>query len=353
MASPLLEQSAHKLVLDVSRCGLLVDGDPARLTQVVTNLLTNACKYTSPGGRIDVTATVDGDHVVICVRDNGIGITPEALPNIFDLFVQGRQASDRALGGLGLGLTIVKNLVEQHEGTVSAHSDGYDEGSEFIVRLPVAKRAAAAAPGPLTEPALARVAAPNGLRILVVDDNEDAAEMLAAALRLHGCEVMVAHDGPQALNLAAGHAFGAALLDIGLPVMDVTTCSASARDREPARSATGRHPGYGQDSIANERCRRVSATSSQACRYCCTRCAGGEPGMSHLVQLFLPLQDNEGQSFPASHLHRVRDELTQQFNGMTAYTRAPAEGRWQSGDDRTVRDDIASMSDDEELDRAW
>jgi PAS domain S-box-containing protein len=249
MASPLLEQSAHKLVLDVPRCGLLVDGDPARLTQVITNLLTNASKYTSPGGRIEVTATVDGDDVVISVRDNGIGITPEALPNIFDLFVQGRQASDRALGGLGLGLTIVKNLVEQHEGTVSALSDGYDEGSEFIVRLPAAKRAAAAATGPLTEPAFARVAAPNGLRILVVDDNEDAAEMLAAALRLQGCEVMVAHDGPQALNLAAGHAFGAALLDIGLPVMDGYELAVRLRGMTRLREARlVAITGYGQQS---------------------------------------------------------------------------------------------------------
>jgi PAS domain S-box-containing protein len=248
-ASPLFEHSAHRLVLDVPRHGLLVDGDPARLTQVITNLLTNACKYTSPGGRIGVSATVDGDDIVISVRDNGIGITADVLPHIFGLFVQGRQASDRALGGLGLGLTIVKNLVEQHAGSVSAHSDGNDEGSEFVVRLPIAKRSAAAAAAPSPQPIVASGAAANGVRILVVDDNEDAAEMLAAALRLHGCEVLVAHDGPQALNVATGNAFGAALLDIGLPVMDGYELAVRLRGMESLKEARlVAITGYGQES---------------------------------------------------------------------------------------------------------
>ncbi|HVE88641.1 MAG TPA: ATP-binding protein [Burkholderiaceae bacterium] len=248
IASPLFEQSAHQLVLDVPRGGLLVDGDPARLTQVITNLLTNACKYTSPGGRIEVSATVDGADIVISVRDNGIGMSAEVLPHIFGLFVQGRQASDRALGGLGLGLTIVKNLVEQHDGNVSAHSDGSDEGSEFVVRLPIANRAAAAAE-PSIEPIVRHGNAANRLRILVVDDNEDAAEMLAAALRLHGCEVVVAHDGPQALNLAAGHAFGAALLDIGLPVMDGYELAVRLRGMTSLKEARlVAITGYGQES---------------------------------------------------------------------------------------------------------
>jgi signal transduction histidine kinase len=133
---PLLETRGHHLVVNVPSQGLPVEGDPTRLTQVVANLLTNAAKYTNPGGQISVSARVDGAQVVLSVRDNGIGISLEALPFIFDLFVQERQPGGRAQGGLGLGLTIVRSLVERHGGSVSAASDGTDRGSEFTVRLP-------------------------------------------------------------------------------------------------------------------------------------------------------------------------------------------------------------------------
>ena len=247
IASPLLEQQAHTLELDVPREGLAVHGDAARLVQVLTNLLTNAGKYTPPGGRVTVSAAADGDHVVLTVRDTGIGIQPDVLPYVFDLFVQGPQAIDRARGGLGLGLTIVRSLVEQHGGHVCAHSDGPGKGSEVIVRLPkVASRSESAAT--LRETARAEAIA-SGARVLVVDDNADAAEMLAGALTSHGCEVLVAHDGPEALRIGAEHPFDAALLDIGLPVMD--GYELAGRLRELPTLATARLvavTGYGQES---------------------------------------------------------------------------------------------------------
>ncbi len=136
MASPLIEQRAHELTVDMPRHGLCVDGDPVRLSQVVSNLLTNAAKYTPPGGRITVRAEAAGGEVVLRVRDSGIGISPDLLPRIFDLFVQERQAIDRSQGGLGLGLSIVRNLIERHGGSVQARSEGLGRGSEFVVRLP-------------------------------------------------------------------------------------------------------------------------------------------------------------------------------------------------------------------------
>ncbi|MBC8119249.1 MAG: response regulator, partial [Burkholderiaceae bacterium] len=248
MASPLLEQQAHDLVLHVTRSGLRVDADPARLTQVFTNLLTNACKYTGPGGHISISAMAEGDEVVVRVQDNGIGVPAEVLPHIFGPFVQGRQPIDREMGGLGLGLTIAKNLVEQHGGSVTANSEGTDRGSEFIVRLPRALSGPASATAP-TQPRTMPPGDANGLLILVVDDNEDGAEMLAAALRLQGCDVRVAHDGPAALRIAASHKFAAALLDIGLPVMDGYELARHLREME-GLSATKliAVTGYGQDS---------------------------------------------------------------------------------------------------------
>ena len=151
MASPLLEQRTHTLTVDVPRHGLLVDGDPIRLSQVVSNLLTNAAKYTPPGGHITVQAEPAEGEVVLRVRDTGVGIAPDLLPRVFDLFVQERQGIDRSQGGLGLGLTIVRNLIEGHGGSVQARSEGLGHGSEFIVRLP---RASVEPAGPLAVPDL-------------------------------------------------------------------------------------------------------------------------------------------------------------------------------------------------------
>ena len=249
VASPLLEQRQHAITIDVPRTGLAVEGDVARLSQILSNLLTNAAKYTPPGGRITVSAAADGADVVLRVRDTGVGINADVLPRVFDLFVQGRQSIDRAEGGLGLGLTIVRSLVERHGGTVSAASEGVDKGSEFIVRLPhAAQPAAAAAPAADGDLASDADSERRGARVLIVDDNDDAATMLAYALRAKGYDAHLAHDGFEALRIAADIRPHLALLDIGLPVMDGYELAGQLRALEgltslPLIAVTG----YGQD----------------------------------------------------------------------------------------------------------
>ncbi|HEY4573202.1 MAG TPA: response regulator, partial [Thermoanaerobaculia bacterium] len=173
---------------------------------------------TEPYGTIAIGARLEGETVALWVRDTGIGLGAEMLPRVFDLFVQERQALDRSQGGLGLGLAIVKTLVELHGGTVEAHSEGHGRGSEFVVRLPAAR--AAGRPASSSPAAPEAAGRPDTLRVLVVDDNEDAADLLATAARLVGHLVRVAHDGPAALQIAADFQPHVALLDIGLPVMD-------------------------------------------------------------------------------------------------------------------------------------
>ncbi len=220
MASPLIEQRRHRLTVDVQRQGFAVDADPVRMAQVVANLLNNAAKYTEPNGGIAVLAERDGGAVVLRIRDSGIGLSAEMLPRIFDLFVQERQAIDRAQGGLGLGLAIVRVLVELHGGTVEAHSEGHGKGTELTVRLPAAEAGdhPPSAHPPGLEPEVAPL--PGALRVLVVDDNLDAAELLATTVQMMGHAARVAHDGLAGLRLAADFRPDAALLDIGLPVMD-------------------------------------------------------------------------------------------------------------------------------------
>lgn len=249
VASPLLEQRTQTLTIDAPRAGLAVEGDSARLTQVVSNLLTNASKYTAPGGHITVSVAPEHGAAVLRVRDNGVGIAADVLPRVFDLFVQGRQAIDRAEGGLGLGLTIVRSLTERHGGTVSAHSDGPGKGSEFVVRLPLSKTQAAAPPlSELSKP-LIEASAGTGARVLIVDDNVDAAEMLAHVLTMNGHQTWVAHDGPEALRQAAIARPLAAFLDIGLPVMDGYELAARLRETPGLESIRlVAVTGYGQDS---------------------------------------------------------------------------------------------------------
>jgi PAS domain S-box-containing protein len=220
MASPLLEERTHKLSVDVPRLGLCVEADPMRLSQVVSNLLTNAAKYTPPGGQITVRAEEVEGEVVLSVRDTGIGIAAGSLPTIFDLFVQERQSIDRSQGGLGIGLTIVRNLVERHGGSVSARSDGPGRGSEFVVRLRKTAPAAAVAGGDVPLPTSAAGPQDDALRILIVDDNEDGALMLAEVLAERGYVTRVAHDAPSALRIAVELLPDVAFLDLGLPVMD-------------------------------------------------------------------------------------------------------------------------------------
>lgn len=227
-ASPMIENGRHRLVTKVLTQGLVVDVDRVRMAQVIANLLTNAAKYTPPGGRISVSAAREGRDVVIRVQDTGIGISAELLPRVFDLFVQARQTLARAQGGLGLGLAIVKNLVTMHGGSVSATSEGLGHGSTFTLRLPAddahaATREASAQPRTVAQPRLARV--------LIVDDNVDGAEMLAEAVGALGYRTAIAHDGPQALQLEAEFAPQIALLDIGLPVMDGYDLAGRLRER--------------------------------------------------------------------------------------------------------------------------
>jgi signal transduction histidine kinase/CheY-like chemotaxis protein len=220
MASPLIEQRQHQLVVNVPRLGLAVEADSVRMGQVVANLLNNAAKYTEPHGTLTIAATLEeGGRIALRVRDTGIGLSAEMLPRVFDLFVQEHQAIDRAQGGLGLGLAIVRVLVELHGGTVEARSEGQGRGSEFIVRLAAAgdgDPAAASAPGRGYDV----VTRPDALRILVVDDNADAADLLATSVEMMGHIAQVAHDGPAGLRIAAQFRPDVALLDIGLPVMD-------------------------------------------------------------------------------------------------------------------------------------
>jgi signal transduction histidine kinase len=220
MASMLFEQRGHHLAIDVPPIGLPWHGDATRLAQVIANLLTNAARYTEPGGNVWLRACKDGAEVVISVRDDGRGMEPELLAHAFDMFFQGQQGVDRSEGGLGIGLALVRNLVELHGGTVTARSEGRGKGCEFTVRLPANVAAEGNEPdSPLVaEPRPAR--AGEGRHVLIVDDNVDAADSLAALLQAHGHHVKVVYDPVAAIRLARGFTPDLALLDIGLPVMD-------------------------------------------------------------------------------------------------------------------------------------
>jgi CheY-like chemotaxis protein/anti-sigma regulatory factor (Ser/Thr protein kinase) len=242
-----------------------VKGDSTRLSQVISNLLTNAAKYTAPGGHITIRTEEDGGEVVVRVRDTGMGIAPEVLPRVFDLFVQERQAIDRSQGGLGLGLTIVRNLVERHGGKVSAHSEGPGKGSEFVVRLP-RMSVAPVIEGPPSDRAVLEpvVSLPDdSLKILVVDDNVDSAEILAAALSAKGYDTRVAHDAPVAMRIAADFRPSVAFLDIGLPVMDGYELAARLRELPDLNGMKLiALTGYGQESDRHNRERRGSTITS-------------------------------------------------------------------------------------------
>jgi signal transduction histidine kinase len=215
---PLAEQLGHRLQVDVPDT-LVLNADEGRMVQVVSNLITNAAKYTNRPGTIEVTGERHGRQAVLRVRDNGMGIPAGLLPRIFDRFTQGPRTIDRHQGGLGLGLSIVRDLVQLHGGTVSAASDGPGRGSDFTVRVPLARvsRPREAVVGSSKPPSRA-VAAQQS--ILVVDDNRDITDVLARLLRARGHAVEVAYDGSMALNVARRFRPRFALVDIGLPTMD-------------------------------------------------------------------------------------------------------------------------------------
>jgi signal transduction histidine kinase len=215
-ARPLIDERGHRIALDLPTEPVTFFADPARLGQVFANLLNNAAKYTDVGGRISLRARVEGNELVVGVKDDGPGLTKELRKHAFDLFMQGPQTRARARGGLGIGLTLVRRLVELHGGTVDALSEGPGKGTEFVVRLPL--RLPPVADG--VPPTAAVGAAGPRRRILVVDDNVDAAEALGELLRDYGHEVATAHDGPQAIDNARLHRPEIVLLDISMPEMD-------------------------------------------------------------------------------------------------------------------------------------
>jgi PAS domain S-box-containing protein len=214
----LIEERRHQLTVSLPPGSLALDADPVRLAQVFANLLNNAAKYTETGGNIWLTAVQHGTEVVVSVRDNGIGIAPEAFPHIFDIFAQASPLSGQSRSGLGIGLSLVKGLVEMHGGRVELRSPVPGEGSEFLVHLPLAQAQAAAEAAPEQESA--GPASNGSRRVLVVDDNRDSADSLARMLELAGHEVHTAYDGEQALRIAAEVQPDIALLDIGMPRVD-------------------------------------------------------------------------------------------------------------------------------------
>ena len=212
---PLIEGGGHELTISLPPEPVYLDADPVRLAQVFANLLNNAAKYTDRGGRIGLTAERAGDEAVISVADTGIGIAADVLPRLFEMFSQANPALERSQGGLGIGLSLVKRLVEMHGGTIEARSDGPGKGSEFVVRLPVA--AAGRADDP-SDPAEGRAPRPARCRVLVADDNRDAAESLAHDAPAHGQRGRsTAHDGQQAVEAADAFRPDVVLLDIGMP----------------------------------------------------------------------------------------------------------------------------------------
>ncbi len=217
-AQPAIEAAGHQLDLALPPESLLLEVDPVRIIQVIGNLLTNAAKYTKARGRIWVTAERGDGEAILKVRDNGIGIAPETLPHVFELFVQADHAATHSQGGLGIGLTLVRNLMEMHGGKVTARSAGLGHGCEVEVRLPLMTRKppVTAENGTRQKPKIVS----SGHRLLIVDDNQDAAISFARLLRLRGHEVEVAHDGPSALAVASASLPDLVFLDIGMPDMD-------------------------------------------------------------------------------------------------------------------------------------
>ncbi|HVO89641.1 MAG TPA: ATP-binding protein, partial [Casimicrobiaceae bacterium] len=244
---PNVDAHEHTLTIMLPPEPLSMTGDFARVAQALANLVNNAAKYTERGGRIAITVTQEGPEIVFRVRDSGVGIPPEHLGTIFEPFTQVERSLDRSQGGLGIGLTLVRRLIEMQGGSVSAYSAGKDQGSEFTIRLPAVKTASTNTDAG-SRPEVPQRASTGGLSVLVVDDNHDVAESTAMVLRMAGCDVHVAHDGAAALMSMARLRPDAVLLDIGLPGMDGYEVASRIRS-DPAyrRTLVVAVSGYGQD----------------------------------------------------------------------------------------------------------
>jgi two-component system CheB/CheR fusion protein len=247
-ATPWVDAKGQRLQVTLPRRPIHLNADPARLAQVIGNLLNNATKYTPEGGRIWLTARRRGDGVLVRVRDDGIGISPAMLPTVFDLFMQVDTSLDRSQGGLGIGLTLVRAIVELHEGGIRARSAGLDRGSCFLFWLPALP---ADTEAPQARPEAAAAAAPrNGhqsRRLLLIDDNVDAVESLALLLSADGHQVRTAYEGTTALALAEDFHPDLVILDIGLPGMDGYEVAREIRSRPTIGSPTlVALTGYGQ-----------------------------------------------------------------------------------------------------------
>jgi two-component system CheB/CheR fusion protein len=243
VSRPIMLEKHQQLAMTLAQEPMPLEADPTRIVQVFANLINNAAKFTDMSGHISLTTRVRDGHALVSVRDDGVGMSADLIPRAFDLFVQEHRSSDRAQGGLGIGLTLVRTLVKMHGGSVTAVSDGPGRGSEFVVRLPLA--------GPVVVEAGRVAPAPPAdgipLRVLVVDDNVDAADALQYVLKLGGHRVRVAHDGPGAIAAAAAEPPELVLLDIGLPGMDGYQVAERLRLAGHDRAALVAISGYGQE----------------------------------------------------------------------------------------------------------
>ena len=265
-ARPLIDAAGHELTVSLPQRPVFLDADLTRLAQVFSNLLTNSAKYTDPGGRIWLTGELRDGEVVVTVRDTGIGIPADALPRIFDMFSQVERSIERTTGGLGIGLALVKGLVEMHGGTVTAESGGQGRGSTFTVKLPMLEsEPAPLAPGATGE---AQTEAGPKRRILVVDDNRDSATSMAMMLKLMGNEVRTAHDGFEAVEAAERFRPQVILMDVGMPRLNGYEATRRIREQPWGQGNDRRRPhrlgpGRGSASVAGSRLRRSPGEAGQ------------------------------------------------------------------------------------------
>jgi signal transduction histidine kinase len=244
-SSPLVAAGRHALTIESDAAPIWLEADPTRLSQVISNLLNNAAKYTPAGGRIWLRAYSDARAAVVSVSDNGVGISPEMLPRIFELFTQVETSLPQARGGLGIGLALVQRLVAMHGGAIEAASDGEGKGSTFTVRLPIAPELAV---GPSPSPAPPAPASDRGLRVLVVDDNFDVAQTVGWMVETIGHDYRLVHEATQAVEAAREFRPDAVLLDIGMPGMDgYAVCKAFRADSLTKDAMIIAQTGWGQD----------------------------------------------------------------------------------------------------------